>query len=70
MFGPNEDYTGFSSGLNNTARLQGMASRHEILCMEEMAAELGEGAKLSEVREGKAKNVAEPLRYRALLQLR
>ncbi len=31
FFGPNEDYTGFSSAMNHTARLQGHASPGEIL---------------------------------------
>ena len=31
FFGPNEDYTGFSSAMNHTARLQGHASSGEIL---------------------------------------
>ena len=31
MLGPNKDFTAFSSGMNNTARLQGLAKRNEIL---------------------------------------
>jgi len=31
FFGPNEDYTGFSSAMNHAARLQGHASRGEVL---------------------------------------
>src|SRR5262249_35841591 len=31
QFGPNDNFTGFSSGMNNTARLQGCATRDEIL---------------------------------------
>ncbi len=33
FFGPNEDYTCFSSGMNNTARLQGVAHANEIFAM-------------------------------------
>lgn len=31
FFGPNEDYTGFSSAMNHSARLQGHASAGEVL---------------------------------------
>ena len=67
LFGPNENYTGFSSGMNNTARLQGVAERDEILCMEAFVKALGDAAQFSEPRQAKVKNVAAPLRFRALL---
>jgi adenylate cyclase len=68
-FGPNENFTGFSSGMNNTARLQGMASRNEILLMEDACEALpaGNTFQLSEARSAAAKNVAKPLRFRAIL---
>ena len=68
QFGPNDNFTGFSSGMNNTARLQGCAGKDEILVMEEAIAKLGnaEGFAFGEERNAKVKNVAEPLRFRAL----
>ncbi len=69
QFGPNSNFTGFSSGMNNTARLQGCAAKDEILVMDEAIAALpeGHGFSFGEVRATPVKNVAEPLRYRALL---
>lgn len=64
LFGPNEDYTAFSSVMNNCARLQGVAIRDEILCMEEFVAHAGEEG-FGEVREASVKNVAAPLRFRS-----
>jgi adenylate cyclase len=68
-FGPNDNFTGFSRGMNNTARLQGCAVRDEILVMAEAIPALGEGASFSfgPERSAKVKNVAEPLRFRALV---
>ncbi len=66
LFGPNENYTGFSSGMNNTARLQTVAKGGEILCMESLVQALGEPTRFSERRESAVKNVREPLVYRAL----
>ena len=65
-FGPNDDYTGFSSGMNNTARLQGVAGRDEILCMEEFTQAYGDPEAFGEKQYATVKNVAEPLCYRAL----
>lgn len=68
LFGPNNDFTAFSSGMNNTARLQGVATRDEILVMEPMAQRLAAaGFDLGETLSAEVKNVAEPLRYRKLL---
>jgi class 3 adenylate cyclase len=69
QFGPNSNFTGFSSGMNNTARLQGCASRDEILVMEEAIARLpaAHGFTFGERRTAPVKNVAEPLAFRALL---
>jgi len=68
QFGPNSNFTGFSSGMNNTARLQGCAGRNEILIMEEAIGALpaDHPFKFSESRSMPVKNVAEPLRFRAL----
>ena len=64
QFGPNANFTGFSSGMNNTARLQGCATKDQILVMEAAArrlstAEFGFG----EPAFATVKNVAEPLRF-------
>jgi class 3 adenylate cyclase len=68
-FGKNSNFTGFSSGMNNTARLQGCAKRDEILVMDEVLAELpnGHGFTFGEPREAAVKNVAAPLRFRPLV---
>jgi len=66
LFGPDEDYTAFSSGMNNTARLQGVATCDEILCMEEFVAAYADDDAFGPPREAKVKNVADPLRFRAL----
>lgn len=66
LFGPNENYTGFSSGMNNTARLQGVAKGGEILCMESLVDAIGEPHRFGERREAMVKNVREPLVFRPL----
>jgi class 3 adenylate cyclase len=68
QFGPNSNFTGFSSGMNNTARLQGCAGKNEILVMEEAIASLpeGHGFTFGDPRSMPVKNVAEPLKFRAL----
>lgn len=69
QFGPNSNFTGFSSGMNNTARLQGCAGKDEILVMDDAIATLpsDHGFAFSETRSMPVKNVAEPLRFRALV---
>lgn len=67
LFGPDENFTGFSAGMNNTARLQGVAVRDEILCMASMAELLDGRARFGPGLDAKVKNVAEPLPYRKLL---
>ncbi len=69
MFGPNDNFTGFSSGMNNTARLQGCAERDEIVVMCEAIARLpaGHAFRFGDEKQAKVKNVAEPLRFRPLL---
>ena len=68
-FGPNSNFTCFSSGMNNTARLQGCATKHEVLVMSEalQKSEDLSGLSFGEERRALVKNVAEPLRFRALL---
>jgi adenylate cyclase len=68
QFGPNSNFTGFSSGMNNTARLQGCASNGEILVMESAIEELPKdhGLTFGDLRSAPVKNVAEPLKFRAL----
>jgi adenylate cyclase len=66
IFGPDEDYTGFSAGMNNTARLQGQAKGGEILCMDTLVAVIGDDERFGPWREAKVKNVEHPLRFRAL----
>ena len=66
VFGPDEDFTGFSAGMNNTARLQGQARGGEILCMDSVVRIVGAGARWGEPREAKVKNVEHPLRFQAL----
>ncbi len=68
FFGPNDDYTGFSSGMNNTARLQGVANCNEILCMQEFVDALGTPERFGEQRSANVKNVADAIRFRALVR--
>ena len=63
--GPDENYTAFGSVMNSAARLQGLATRDQILCMDSVVAHLGTDA-FGEERTAAVKNVAEPLRYREL----
>ena len=65
-FGPDRDFTGFSSGMNNTARLQGHAKGGEILCMQSVVEAMGANARFGDERSATVKNVAEPLRFRPL----
>ena len=66
LMGPNLDYTAFSSGMNNTARLQALAGFREVLAMDAFCAEVGDvpGVTFGELREAPVKNVKLPLRYR------
>ncbi|MCA9606231.1 MAG: adenylate/guanylate cyclase domain-containing protein, partial [Myxococcales bacterium] len=66
FFGPNDDFTAFSSGMNNTARLQGIATGGEILAMQRFVDELGQPECFGDAREAEVKNVAEPLVFRPL----
>lgn len=66
LFGPDENFTGFSSGMNNAARLQGLAAGNDIFCMDRFVAELGDDARFGPRQEAAVKNVATPLVYHAL----
>lgn len=64
QFGPNANFTGFSSGMNNTARLQGCATRGQILVMEDAAKRLPPGRyAFGPVGSMQVKNVKDPLRF-------
>ncbi len=65
-FGPDADYTGFSAGMNNTARLQGQAKGGEILCMDSFVDLYRDTSAFGEEREAKVKNVERPLKFRPL----
>lgn len=67
-FGPNDNFTGFSSGMNNTARLQGCADRDEVLVMSAALKRLppDHGLKLGPERRARVKNVAAPICFRAV----
>ncbi|OGR96928.1 MAG: hypothetical protein A2016_05675 [Elusimicrobia bacterium GWF2_62_30] len=68
LFGPNQDFTAFSSGMNQTARLQSKAGFRDILVMEGTKealekARLAKGLRFEGPFEAEAKNVSKPLRY-------
>ena len=68
LFGPNHDYTAFSSGMNQAARLQSKAGYRETLVMDPAKtamekAGLARGLRFEGPYETEAKNVARPLRY-------
>ena len=67
VFGPDEDFTGFSAGMNNTARLQGQAKGGEILCMDTVVAAIDDARRFGPEREARVKNVEHPLRFRPLV---
>jgi len=67
FFGPNEDYTGFSSAMNHAARLQGHAGESEVLVTSVVLSYLEENHPKDITFEGpeniSVKNVSEPLKY-------
>ena len=68
LFGPNHDFTAFSSGMNQTARLQSKGTFRETLIMDSakdalQKAGLARGLRFEGPYETEAKNVAKPLRY-------
>jgi len=68
LFGPNQDFTAFSSGMNATARLQSQAGFREMLAMDSVVdavrglPEAKEFA-FGEMGEAAVKNVRKPLRF-------
>lgn len=70
LFGPNRQYTGFSTGMNQTARLQSLGGFRETLVMESAHRALSgsrdpaiQQLRFGPVTETAVKNVAQPLRY-------
>ncbi len=74
LFGPNRQYTGFSTGMNQTARLQSLGAFRETLVMEsaKQAIETIDAPDLKSLQYGPltetpVKNVEKPLRHYRLL---
>ncbi|WP_141621285.1 adenylate/guanylate cyclase domain-containing protein [Myxococcus sp. AB036A] len=70
LFGPNRQYTAFSSGMNQTARLQSLAGFRETLVMDRVHDALVgsdepffQGLRFGPLTETPVKNVAQPLRH-------
>ena len=68
LFGPNHDFTAFSSGMNQAARLQSKAGFRETLVMAPAKeaiekAGLAAGLRFEGPYETEAKNVAKPMKY-------
>ena len=73
LFGPNQDFTAFSSGMNQAARLQSKAGFRETLVMESAVAAMRKSGSAKDMRfegpfEVEVKNVAKPLRYYRLMR--
>ncbi len=75
LFGPNRNYTSFSTGMNQTARLQSLGSFRETLVMDSAMKAIATskdpalaGLKFGPLVETPVKNVAQPLRYYKLLE--
>jgi len=68
-FGLQCGYTAFAPGVNNAARLQGVATRHEILVMDSLKTVLKDRGdyRFGAEQQASVKNVREPLRYHSLL---
>ncbi len=74
LFGPNRQYTGFSTGMNQTARLQSLGSFRETMVMESAKKAIEElnapdlnKLKYGPLTETPVKNVEKPLRHFKLL---
>ncbi len=67
FFGPNEDYTGFSSAMNHAARLQGHAESSEVLItsdvLSHLVKDLSQSVEFTGPEEIAVKNVSDPLEY-------
>ncbi|MCY1016563.1 adenylate/guanylate cyclase domain-containing protein [Pyxidicoccus sp. MSG2] len=77
LFGPNRQYTAFSKGMNQAARLQSLAGFRETLVMESVREVLGtsrepffQGLRFGPLTETPVKNVAQPLRHYQLESLK
>lgn len=72
LFGPHQDYTAFGSGMNQTARLQGVAGFRETLVMApaRAAVKRARGVRFGPLAAAKVKNVAQALKYCKLLGIR
>lgn len=73
MFGPNQNYTGFSTGMNQTARLQSLGGFRETLVMDSVRTALEKSndpyfrsLEYGKLTETPVKNVSQPLRYYAV----
>ncbi len=63
-FGPNKNFTGFSKGMNNASRLQGLAGYRDIFITQSVKDTLGKGISgfsIGEMRQEKVKNVKDSL---------
>ena len=74
LFGPNRQYTAFSTGMNQTARLQSLGGFRETLLMDkarnalaQSQAPWAQGLKFGPLAETPVKNVGVPLRYYKLM---
>jgi class 3 adenylate cyclase len=74
LFGPNRNYTAFSTGMNQTARLQALGGFRETLVMEAALEALKDlkdpqldALRFGPIQETPVKNVAQPLRYAKLV---
>lgn len=74
LFGPDRNYTGFSTGMNQTARLQSLGGFRETLVMEPVRSLLEQSKdptmaalRFGPLEQTEVKNVAQPLRYFRLL---
>lgn len=75
LFGPNQMYTAFSTGMNQTARLQSLGSFRETLVMDsvKLALEQSQDPELRALQYGPltetpVKNVSQPLRHHRLVE--
>ncbi len=75
LFGPNRNYTSFSTGMNQTARLQSLGAFRETLVMDSAMKAIATskdpalaGLKFGPLMETPVKNVAQPLRYCKLME--
>jgi class 3 adenylate cyclase len=75
LFGPNQDYTSFSTGMNQTARLQALGGFRETLVMDTAKAAIDRvkdpalaQLKFGPLSETAVKNVGQPLQYFKVLE--